>query len=64
MGHTTPVPRYHSGVSPFGVYDTCGNAWEWCATKAKADRRALKGGEFTSPFALADPTASMTRSRR
>jgi hypothetical protein len=24
LGHLTPVSRYHSGVSPYGVYDMCG----------------------------------------
>lgn len=30
---TTPVNRYHSGVSPYGVYDMCGNTWEWCSNR-------------------------------
>ncbi|MEW2301948.1 SUMF1/EgtB/PvdO family nonheme iron enzyme [Streptomyces sp. NPDC006655] len=35
IGRTTPVGRYQSGVSPYGVYDLCGNTWEWCATQTK-----------------------------
>ncbi|GAB7032575.1 SUMF1/EgtB/PvdO family nonheme iron enzyme [Streptomyces sp. NPDC021749] len=57
IGHTTPVSRYHSGVSAFGVYDLCGNTWEWCTTESEPGRRVLKGSAFTSPFIRADPAA-------
>ncbi|MEO3811023.1 SUMF1/EgtB/PvdO family nonheme iron enzyme [Sphaerisporangium sp. B11E5] len=55
-GTTTPVERYHSGVSPFGVYDMCGNTWEWLATPSQPTRHELKGSAFTSPFTRATPS--------
>jgi formylglycine-generating enzyme required for sulfatase activity len=56
-GGTTPVDRYHSGVSPYGVYDLCGNVWEWCSTEIQTGRYELKGSAFTSPFERATPSA-------
>ncbi|MGW3835259.1 SUMF1/EgtB/PvdO family nonheme iron enzyme [Streptomyces microflavus] len=55
LGSTTPVSRYHSGVSPYGVYDLCGNTWEWCSTRSEPGRHNLKAGAWTSPFARAVP---------
>jgi len=53
---TTPVDRYHSGVSPYGAYDMCGNTWEWLLTESEPGRRELKGSAFTSPFRRAEPS--------
>ena len=53
---TTPVDRYHSGASPYGVYDMCGNVWEWLSTQSVPGRYELKGSAFTSPFARATPS--------
>ncbi|MFD8609631.1 formylglycine-generating enzyme family protein [Streptomyces sp. NPDC059631] len=56
IGTTTPVSRYQSGVSPYGVFDLCGNTWEWCSTKEATGRYHLKGSAFTSPFERAAPS--------
>ncbi|WP_405728680.1 formylglycine-generating enzyme family protein [Streptomyces sp. NBC_00028] len=56
IGATTQVSRYQSGVSPFGVFDLCGNVWEWCSTVAEPGRHELKGSAFTSPFERSAPS--------
>lgn len=57
IGKTTPVSRFHSGVSPYGVYDLVGNIWEWCSTTVTSGRYELKGSAWTSPFFRGDPAA-------
>lgn len=54
---TTSVSRYHSGVSPYGVYDMVGNVWEWCSTPTRPGRYELKGSAFTSPLFRGVPSA-------
>ncbi len=56
IAKTTPVERYHSGASPYGVYDLCGNTWEWCSTLTAGARYELKGSAWTSPFMRATPS--------
>ena len=53
---TTPVDCYASGVSPYGVYDMCGNTWDWCSTESEPGRYELKGSAFTSPFLRCAPS--------
>lgn len=52
----TPVDRYRSGTSPYGVYDMCGDVWEWCADETSRSRHELKGSAFTSSFVRAAPS--------
>lgn len=52
---TTPVDKFPSGASPYGVLDLSGNSWEWCLNEycisdeiklESRDERAIRGGSW------------------
>jgi toxoflavin biosynthesis protein ToxD len=42
-GGTTPVNRYPSGASPYGLLDPVGNVFQWTASTVDDGRRVVKG---------------------
>jgi formylglycine-generating enzyme required for sulfatase activity len=50
---TTAVDWFESGTSPYGVFDLCGNVWEWVQHESGWQAR---GGSFTTSYRSIRPS--------
>lgn len=55
VGSTTPVARFPTGVSPYGLYDPVGNVFQWTASRLHDGRRVLKGCAWDDEPGLCRP---------
>lgn len=54
-GGTTPVTRYPTGASPYGLLDAVGNVFQWTASTFEDGRRVLKGCAWDDEPGLCRP---------
>ena len=54
VGDTTPVGRYASGASFYGVLDMAGNVWEWVADRYERDY--YKDSTYSDPLSTSGNT--------
>lgn len=50
VGDTNKVDNYPDGVSPFGLFDMAGNAWEWVADIYNENYYATLSSPITNPL--------------
>jgi formylglycine-generating enzyme required for sulfatase activity len=69
LGKQASVTTHPSGASPYGVWDMCGNMWEWTLTDWKGDNSLLserskvtRGGAWYNTSDMIQPTFSFWQS--